>query len=369
MKATASRFAIPLLLTSLPMLFGCHGGADDGAEAAAEQLEQALAPREVRLVAPELREEYPSVELVGEIRAFETVAVSSEVAGKVDRVLVEVGDRVAAGAPLLEVDRDTFQIYLEQARANLAAARADLALAEKELDRKRDLRSDETISQAAFDQANAAHDQAVAREAAARAALALAERNFERSEVRAPAAGAITKRHVVAGQWAEVGVALLELAVGDRIKVAARVPEGWARRLAGLESFDFTVGVGGAERTARVFSVQPAVEEASRSFEIIGTAANDGSMKPGMFATVTLTSPEPERSLWLPASAVATSDLPQVLMVEDGKIVYRKVQVGRRDEGMTEIVGGLSADEQVIADVAGLSRGIPVSIVGGADNG
>ena len=64
----------------------------------------------------------------------------------------------------------------------------------------------------------------------------------------------------------------------------------------------------------------------------------------------------------LPASAVATSDLPQVLMVSDGAIVYRKVRIGRRSDGLIEIVDGLSADEQVVADVSGLTRGIPVTV-------
>lgn len=358
------RFPICLFLCALAAgLVGCHGAETDDRAEAEKIVEQALAPREVRLVLPEVRSEKPGVQLVGEIRAFDTVTISSEVAGKVDNVFVEVGDRVAAGAPLVEVDRETFKIYLEQAEANVAAANADLELAAKELERKKDLRSDETISQAAFDQATAAYDLAKARAAAAKAALGLAKRNYDRSIVRAPDAGAVTRRHVVAGQWAEVGVGLFELAVGNKVKVAARVPAAWAPKLAGLETFSFSVGVGNAGHTARVYSVEPVVEEASRSFEVVGTAVNDGSMKPGMFANVTLESPTEEQSVWLPASAVATSDLPQVLTIEDGAVAFQKVQIGRRDDGMIEIVEGLAPDQPVIADVSGLSRGIPVTVV------
>ncbi len=369
MKTIRRRFPILLSVTILAtVLVGCHGSGDDDLAAAAETLERALAPREVRLITPEVREERPSVQLVGEIRAFDTVAISSEVTGKVDRVLAEVGDRVERGTPLAWVDRDTFKIYLLQAEANLAAANANLALAGKDLERKRDLRSDETIPQSAFDQAQAAYDLATARAAAASAALDLARRNYDRSVVRAPAAGAITQRMVVAGQWTDVGEGLFHLAVGKSIKVSARVPEAWAPELAGLEEFTFTVGVSGPVHTAKLYSVQPVVEEASRSFEIIGTAANDGSMKPGMFANITLEAPTVKQSLWLPATAVATSDLPQVLMIEDDAVALRTVRIGQRTEGMIEIVDGLSPGEAVIADVAGLSRGIPVLIVGGADD-
>jgi len=367
MKTIRRRTPIILFASLIaPFLIGCHGSDDDDPVAAAETLERALAPREVQLVTAEVREERPSVQLVGEIRAFDTVTISSEVGGKVDLVLVEVGDRVAAGTPLVEVDRKTFQIYLQQAEANLAAANADKALAEKDLERKRDLRSDETIPQSAFDQAQAGHDLATARLAAATAARDLTQRNFERSLIRAPAAGAITQRMVVAGQWAEVGTGLLNLAVGDKIKVSARVPEAWAPELAGLEDFTFTVGVSGPVHTAKLYSVQPVVEHASRSFEIVGSAANDGSIKPGMFANVVLEAPTAKQALWLPAAAVSTSDLPQVLMVEEGAIVFRKIRIGRRADGLIEIVEGLSPDEAVVADVSGLSRGIPVTIVEGS---
>jgi membrane fusion protein (multidrug efflux system) len=360
------RLFLPILVF-VSLASGACRQSDDSAEGidnAAEAVERALAPREVRLVQPEVREAQPTIRLVGEIRAIDVIPISSEVAGKVDRVLVEVGDRVAAGAPLAEIDRATFAIYLAQAEADVQAAQANLELAAKDLERKRDLRSDETIPKATYDQSVASRDLAKARLAAAEAALNLAVRNHERSVIRAPAAGVITERMVVAGQWADVGAALLELAIGDRVKIAARVPEAWVGRFTDLKSFTFTVGTSPTVHTARIYSLQPAVREASRSFEIVGTAPNDGSMRPGMFCDVVLTTPESEQTLWLPASAVATSDLPQVLMVDNDKIVYRKIQIGRRDDDAIEIVSGLDKDEQVIEDVAGLTRGLSVTIVG-----
>jgi RND family efflux transporter MFP subunit len=353
--------AAAILLTA-----ACHpGGEGVDPEVAAETKAHALGVRDVRLVTPEVREEHPTLQLVGEVRAFDIVSVSSEVAGKVDRVLVEVGDRVGRGDPLVEVDRATFGIYLDQAAAELAAARADLALAAKDLERKKDLVSDETIPQAVFDQAQASYDLAAARVSAAGAAHRLAERNFDRSIVRAPAAGSITRRLVTSGQWAEVGVALYELAVGDQVKVAARVPSEWAAKLSGLESFEFTVGLNTAVHRAELYSVDPAVMEMSRSFEVVGVADNaGGELRPGLFANITLAAPNAIRTLWLPVSAVLSSALPQAMLVENGVVVIRDVQTGRRVDGMIEILAGLSEGEAVIDSVVGLARGLPVRIVG-----
>ena len=91
-----------------------------------------------------------------------------------------------------------------------------------------------------------------------------------------------------------------------------------------------------------------------------------GNLKPGLFANITMTAPNDEITMWLPVSAVATAGLPKVLMAADGEVVERDVQTGRRIGGEVEILDGLGADEAVIADVAGLGRGMPVRIVGGA---
>ncbi len=359
-----SRYALTLLLTvCMTTMLACKGDPDAVTPEQAQLLSaQALEPRAVTLISAEERVEHPSIELVGEIRAFDTVHVPSEIVGKVDQVLVEVGDRVAAGDPLAEIDRQTYRLHLDQVTAEVAAAKADLELASKELQRKQDLRSDETIPQSVLDQAAAQHDQAKARLEATQAAHALANRDLERSLVTAPAGGSIAERMVSEGSWADVGTTLFALAIGDTAKVAARVPEAWVTRIGGLEGFEFRAGAAGPVRTAELFSIDPVLEGSSRSFEVVGTADNrDSALRPGMFATITLTSPEEARSLWLPVDAVVISDLPQVLLSNDGLVIDRDVQTGRRDGAMIEIVSGLEPGEGVISDVSGLSRGLPVT--------
>lgn len=352
-----SLFAISLML----VLVACHPGGEDQTEAPGFS-EASLDPHEVRLVDPEVREENPSVSLVGEVRAFDHVSISSEVAGKVESVFVEVGDRVSAGQPLVQIDRASFRMHLQQAEARVQAAKADLELNRRSLERKEDLLSDKTIPQATFDEAQARFDLARASLLESEASRDLAERDFDKSIVRAPATGAITGRQTATGAWADVGMGLLDLAVGSKVKVVARVPSQWVPYLHGLESFDFTVRPGEAPRTAKLYSIDPVVSEASRSFEVIGTAAGTG-LKPGLFANIILMAPKAVTTLWLPASAIVASDTPRVLMVEDGVVVVRKVQVGNRDDGMIQVRTGLETGEKVILDVAGLGRGFQVTVV------
>lgn len=154
-----------LILLSFVAVLGsaCHPSSDG--DMAAEQAEKQakLEPRAVRLVTPEVREQQPSIDLVGEVRAFDRVTVASQVAGTVEATLVEVGDRVEAGDPLVQIDREAFRLQRDQAAAQLAAARAEAELAERELVRKKDLVSDKTIPQATYDQAEASFELATAR--------------------------------------------------------------------------------------------------------------------------------------------------------------------------------------------------------------
>jgi len=354
----------PFIICTLSLvLASCHpGGSESDPKAAREDLDQSLAAREVRLVSPEVRQVYPTVTLVGEVRALDTVTISAEVAGPVEKVFVEVGDRVSAGDPLVQLDGDAFGLRRKQAAAELAAAKADLDLATRELERKRDLVSDQTIPQATFDQARTTHVLAQARVTAAEATLGLANRDEEKSVVRAPDDGAVIFRHAVIGQWADVGFAMVDLALGSKVKVAARVPSHWVPYLQGLEGFDFTVRAGEPPRHAKLYSIDPVVNESSRSFEVIGTASSSG-LRPGLFANITLTSPEAVTSLWLPAETVIASDTPRVYLAVDGRVEIRRVQTGGRNDGMVEIVSGLEPHEAVIGNVAGLSRGLLVAVV------
>lgn len=344
-------------------LSACHpGAADEDPAAERASLEANLEPQSVREITPELREERPTIHLVGEVRAFDTVTVSAEVAATAVDVHVEVGDPVSAGQPLVTLDRQTFELRLRQAEARVRAATADLELAGRELERKKDLVSDHTIPQATYDQAAARHDLAEAALAEAIANRDLAQHDFSRSIVRAPSAGTITRRTIVAGQWVDVGHALVEMAVGAKVKIAARVPSEWMLMLQGLDGFDFTVAVDEAPRHAELFSIDPVVKETSRSFEVVGTAPAEG-LRPGMFANITLTGPNPQTTLWLPVSAVVTSDTPKVYQAVDGRVAVKRIQTGFRDDGMVQVVSGLEPGEKIIETVAGLSRNLPVEIL------
>jgi multidrug efflux pump subunit AcrA (membrane-fusion protein) len=113
MKWTAAGGAIALLLS----LGGC--ARDRGVQAAADDKARA-----VRTEPSQVRDILRHVDVVGTLAAKEEVVVSAEVAGRVARLVHDLGDRVAAGTPLIELDSEKLQYRADGQRATLDQARA-----------------------------------------------------------------------------------------------------------------------------------------------------------------------------------------------------------------------------------------------------
>src|SRR5262249_39408373 len=105
-----------VLLTATAMT-GCGRGATKAAATDA-------APAKVAVVDVKPGNGRPAVDVVGTLAAFDQVSVSSEVEGKVTRILADLGDRVSAGQPLVELDREKLQYRLDQQKATLDRAMA-----------------------------------------------------------------------------------------------------------------------------------------------------------------------------------------------------------------------------------------------------
>src|SRR2546425_2037520 len=220
----------------------------------------------VRLFAVEQKQIRRNVESVGSLFPFEEVTVSSEVEGRVEQVLVDVGDHVAIGQTIVKVVPTELQLTLDQQRANLQQARArlglsdnddfkdvraaaevkkaaaDLADAEQKYKRAKTLYEQGLLPKQNFDEAEsrynaarAAYDLSVqtvenlrGQLAQSRAAAALAQKKVNDSNIRAPFAGQIKERSVTQGQYLKVQTPVMVIVNIDPLRVRLRVPEKMA---------------------------------------------------------------------------------------------------------------------------------------------
>ena len=135
----------------------------------------------------------------GTLAAHKTTDVGPRVTGIIEEILVRVGDRVDAGAPLFRTRSSDYEIRVRQARAQARLARAEAARMERELRRIEKLHADGVASEGGLDEARTAFETTAAQRDAAAAALAEAEQNLKDTEVTAPYTGVITHRYVDEG--------------------------------------------------------------------------------------------------------------------------------------------------------------------------
>jgi len=161
----------------------------------------------------------------GEIRAREEAALSFRVGGKLLRREVDAGQRVQRGQRLAQLDAADFALQVQTARAQHAAAEADLKRAQDEFDRYTALADGQLISRSLLDAQATALKAAQSQLEAARAALDVARNQARYAELSAPADGVIATRLAEAGQVVAAGQPIYVLASDGAREVAIALPE------------------------------------------------------------------------------------------------------------------------------------------------
>lgn len=161
----------------------------------------------------------------GEIRARYEPSLAFRVAGKVVKRLVEEGDRVKLDQPLAELDPQDVRLQLEAARAQVAAAEANLTLVRAERDRYRTLLDKGMVSHSLFDNADSQLRAGQARLRQIQAEFSVANNQAGYAILRASQAGVIARRQVEVGQVVAAGQTVFTLAADGEREVAISLPE------------------------------------------------------------------------------------------------------------------------------------------------
>ena len=293
---------------------------------------------------------------VGTLRPNEAVTVVSEIAGRVERIAFREGQAVAAGDVLIELDASIL-------RAELAKARSDLTLARANHERAVTLTSRGMSPQRTLDEARAALQ-------AAEANIALAQARLQKATIRAPLSGVVGLRALSTGAYVTPGERIVELADVDPIKVDFRVPELALAALRRGQAIRVSVdALPGKVFEGEIDAIDPIVDVAGRAVRLRARIPNrSGALSPGLFARVQIVVQRRDNALLVPESAVfAQGGKRFVYRVVDGRAALTAVELGQRQPGKVEIRGGLERDAVVItAGHQQVQDGAAVEVANGA---
>jgi len=270
--------------------------------------------------------------------------------GQVVRVLVEPGQWVGAGQTLAVIDRNVQSQEAAQLAAQIEVARADLRLAQNELDRAQALVGRGFVSQADLDRKRATRDAAAARVRVAQAQLGATRARIGRLDVRAPTAGLVLSRSVEAGQVVGPGSgALFRIAAGGEMELRARLPQSDLARLrAGVPAVVTPVGSTQSYQGS-IWQISPIVDPQSRQGEARILIPYNMELRPGGFASAEIRAGSVTAPL-LPESAVQsdTRGTFVYLLDNENKVVRRDVRIGEVSDRGVAIAEGLNGTERIV---------------------
>ena len=353
---------------------------------------RSLAPKVTVIRAAE-REIVERAVVTGTLVAREEILVVPEIEGqRVTELLVEEGDTVRQGEVLARLSRDVIETQLLQNAAALARADAAIAQAKSQivqaeasqieasqaLERARILFGSGNTTAAILEQRVSAARSAEGRLSAARDALRIAEADkaaseaqrrelqwrLSRTDVKAPAAGIVSRRNARVGATASAaGDPMFRLIAGGRIELEGEIAETQLPRVREGAAAEVAIEAGrGVE--GRVRSVLPEVDRATRLGKVRIALPKDAALRIGSFARGTVELAR-RTGVAVPLSAVLhTAKGPVVQVVADGKVETRAVRIGLSAEGFVEIAKGLAAGDAVVRRAGSFLRdGDPVQPV------
>jgi membrane fusion protein (multidrug efflux system) len=352
---------------------------------AAASTESNSAPK-VEVTKPRLWDGAATVSLPGSIEALRETWIYARAAGYVRDWNVEIGDEVAEGQALLELDTPELDAELVQARANLAQSQTavDLAKANRDLahvtaNRYEKLGPSGVASQQEVEERRTQLAVAQANVRAAESAVESQRANVNRlvdlksfSKVGAPFAGRVTARNVEKGQLVNAGAAggqgLYRLAHVETVRVFVHVPQDSAALVQIGQPVSVTLrDQPGHVFTGKVTHTAGALDVASRSLNTEVQIPNaDHALLAGMYAQVAIQVGGQQHGLRVPSAALVADAHGTRLLVVDAaqKLKSVPIQVGRDLGTEIEVVSGLKGDEQVVvSSPAGTAEGTVVQII------
>lgn len=277
------------------------------------------------------------------------VGVAGE-GGLVRRVLVEPGQWVRAGQVLAQIDRSVQAETAASLAAQISVARADLDIAQSELDRAKQLVDSGFISKADLQRKVATRDGAAARVKVAQAALAETRARNGRLDIRAPTAGLILTRQVEPGQIVSSGSGVLfRMAMNGELEMRAQLAESDLTGLhVGARAEVTPVGTT-TSYPGRVWQVSPIIDPQSRQGVVRIQLSYNPALRPGGFASATIVGGSTQLPL-LPESAVQSDRAGNYVYVIDAKnqAERRDVKTGQVTDNGVSILSGLTGRERVV---------------------
>jgi RND family efflux transporter MFP subunit len=333
------------------------------------------------------RELVDYITVVGNLIGEATVDVVPRVAGRLDSVQVQLGDRVSRGQQVAKVEDRELREQVNQSEANIQVNRAtvtarenDLQVAASALDRAKTSFERGLISKQGLEDAEARYNAAQSQLDVAKAQLTSTQARLDELKINlantvlvAPMDGVVSKRNLDPGAFAGGNTVVLSLVDIGTVRLIANLVERDFKRVEpGGQALVEVDAFPGEQFRGRVKRVAPVFDPATRTATMEIEIPNPGfRLKPGMYARVRLMADSKPDALAVPRNAVVDVGGKRGVYLLDGDVArFQAVETGLSDGDFIEIVGGIEEGARLVTVGAlALRDGERVSVIGAGGRG
>lgn len=287
--------------------------------------------------------------------------VAPKVAGRLEKILVHIGDGVQRGQLIAMLDDDEFVQQVDQARAELDVARAnieesssELGLKQRELERARALREKKIVSQSELDAAEAQYAAALAGQKVAQAQAAQKEAVLKAAQVRlgytriraswedGSRSRVVGERYVDEGAMLAANAPIASVICIDTLKAVIHVIErDYPRIRPGQKAFITTDAYPGRTFTGTIARIAPVLKEAARQARVEIDVDNPGkALTPGMFVRVQIRFEQHENAVVVPVKALVRDNGTRSVFLVDrelSRVRLVPVEIGIIEGDLAEV--------------------------------
>lgn len=304
----------------------------------------------------------------GKIEAVKSANLSTRMMGYVDKIYVQVGEKVRKGQQLISISNTDLLAKLAQVNAGITEATAAYNNAEKDYNRFTALFNEDSASQKELDDITANYNMAKARLEGAKQMKNEVNAQFSYANIRAPFSGTVTNKFINVGDMANPGIPLLEIESSGKFQVLAMVPESEILQIKGNAEVDVILKSLGETVKGKVMEVSTSAKNTGGQYMVkVVLDKSDAKIMSGMYATVRfpVEAIESTQTVMLPKEAIVTNgQLTGVYTVsQTNTALLRWLRLGRSVGDKVEVLSGMSSDEQYIVAAEGkLYNGAKINI-------
>jgi RND family efflux transporter MFP subunit len=291
---------------------------------------------------------------VGSMEGLVDPNIGAEVPARVVQVLAHAGQEVKKGQLLAVLDAADYVLQKREAQAEIGRIEALLSNQGKIVDRNQRLVQKNFISRNALDDVSAQQDALRQQLEGANAQLATIEHNRGKTRVISPIDGRVEKQTVAPGDFVKVGDPLFQLIGTRRLRAHLPFPESVTANLhPGLTVRLSTPTAPDIVFTTTVKEIKPLIGTGNRAADVIADVVDQAGWQPGASVNGIIILGEHAQAVVVPEASVVLRPAGEVVyVIKDKKAQQHVVKTGLRQEGIVEIIEGLTAGETVAVDGA-----------------